>query len=93
VSHSLPTKQSQNSPEIRLKRGYCFFSYKSIWTKSKRDLNVTEDDLLQAREEAKGLSLEETRQVCAPAVEILVPVKLSNHIFLDDDSSPQGSRN
>jgi hypothetical protein len=29
-----------------------------------RDLNVTEDDLLQAREEGKGLSLEETREVC-----------------------------
>jgi len=28
-----------------------------------RDLNVTEDDLLQAKEHAKGLSLEETREV------------------------------
>jgi hypothetical protein len=28
-----------------------------------RDLNVTEDDLLQAREAAKGFTLEETREV------------------------------
>jgi hypothetical protein len=42
-------------------------------TKIKSDLNVTEDDLLHAREESKNFTLEETRQVCAPGINILIP--------------------
>lgn len=53
------------------------------------DLNVTEDDLLQAREHAKDLSLEETREVLTANPPISGE---ANETFVDNDQSCQDSR-
>jgi hypothetical protein len=45
-----------------------------------RDLNVTEDDLLNAREHAKDLSLEETREVSMIFRDLPVSVFILTHL-------------
>jgi hypothetical protein len=57
----------------------------------KRELNVTEDDLLKAREQGKDLSVEETREVFQNSSTRLDCHFHANHDSIDDGQSTESS--